>query len=257
MVKEKPPKKKKKTAYDAIKRGINSLLSETDDDDILIETADSLNPDPSCEDNDDPENVSKILKPTRYGRIPKARLPSIVNCNKQPKKKKKAENQNGESQQGELEPGSIMIVKSKMPSDELVYKVYIVTDNNTKKEIDLTPNVLKNLSEIGEQHVDVEKKIDGIQAHNILTISAQECPNSAELNLANVVGSNKPDESLLNDYLLNSDNKKQPVDISDTIIIPFDACLTPTAVNQNITLSHEDNKMIVVTENNKRCVLTT
>lgn len=250
-----PVKKQKRTAYDTIKRGINSVFSDSDVDDELLE---AKSPTEQQHNNDDDENMdqgnlSNILKPTRYGRIPKPRLTGPISSDNQQENKKDDGEHNGDNKQTEFEPGSIMIVKSKTPNDELVYKVYIVTDNKTKQQIDLSPNVLKNLDEMSGTKIDSEERHDGIQAHNILTISAQEF---SELDPLNLVGNNKTntESTICKDNVLKDSNINI---VGDRIVIPFDECLTPTSGNQNITVSHEDNKMIVVTESNIQCVLTT
>ncbi|GJQ79163.1 hypothetical protein Trydic_g5413 [Trypoxylus dichotomus] len=253
VIKPPPAKKHKKTAYDVIKKGINSVFSSDSDVDDDLNECTSIHSHHCNDDyNVDQESISNILKPTRYGRVPKARLPETADVDKQKtvRKKKDTDCPSDDNKPAELEPGSIMIVKSKTPGDELVFKVYIVTNNKTKQQIDLAPNVLKNLSEIRENQVDGD-----VQAHNILTISAQECPNITELSPVNVVSNNETNLELVNksESYKNSDIKT----LDDSIVIPFDECLTPTTGNQNITVSHEDNKMIVVTENNKQCVLTT
>lgn len=250
-----PAKKQKRTAYDTIKKGINSVLSDSDVDDELLEIKSATEEQHNYDDeNIDQQSLSNILKPTRYGRIPKPRLTGSINSDKQQENKKSDGEINSDNKQTEFEPGSIMIVKSKTPNDELVYKVYIVTDNKTKQQIDLSPNVLKNLDEMSGSKINSEEKNDsGIQAHNILTISAQEF---SELDPLNLVSSNRAETQSIN----YKDNALKDSDINiagDRIVIPFDECLTPTTGNQNITVSHDDNKMIVVTESNIQCVLTT
>ncbi|KAI4467694.1 rna polymerase iii transcription initiation factor b [Holotrichia oblita] len=226
-----PAKKQKRTAYDTIKKGINSVFSDSDVDDDLLEDNSHTNDD---DENTGQENLSNILKPTRYGRIPKPRLAGSTKSDKQEENKKDDGEHKSDNKQTEFEPGSIMIVKSKTSNDELVYKVYIVTDNKTKQQIDLSPNVLKNLDEMSGNRIDSEEKNDGIQAHNILTISAQEF---SELDHLNLVGNSNTETESIN----SKDNALKDPNINivgDRIVIPFDECLTPTSGNQNITVSH-------------------
>lgn len=236
-----PKLKRKKTRYDIIKGGISSILSESDEGDDSRESITTKQNGSSEEDN-----ISNILKPTRYGRVPRARVSDPLDGDHAVKKRKIDEGPD-KNQKEDLEPGSIVVVKTKTTTDDLVYKVYFVTDNQTKQQIDLTPKVLKDLTGLSGEGRGGDG--GGIQTHNILTISTQKFSDTApqnELTDATTEGQSICNQLVAEQPTVNSGNVEI---IGDKILLPFDESLAQPVGNQNITVSHDDNKMIVVTEN--------
>lgn len=125
-------------------------------------------------------------QPTRSGRLPKVPdkfqaeeslpiSPSTINITRRPAKvvtvdkKKKKNDIQGRSDP--IEPGSIMIMCEKGSSGEPVYKIYMVTPQQSATPVNLAPDAIARAIKF--------KK--GIAAENIITISANNTDDEEDL----------------------------------------------------------------------------
>ncbi|KAF5297921.1 hypothetical protein FQA39_LY11906 [Lamprigera yunnana] len=130
--KAKRQKKKLGDVYSKVEKGI-ACIWETD--------TESEKDDESDEENDESTtDISNILKPTRYGRVPKQKTFTLED----PKVVKVREEHLNEEHQ--LEPGSLMIVCCQTPTGEPTFKVFMITGSQTKVPVAIAPDVLSSLT---------------------------------------------------------------------------------------------------------------
>lgn len=122
---------------------INTILDDTED-------ADESDLDTNSEDE-----IISSHKPTRSGRMPKVPRKFDVKDEMVVEKVVK-------KSKDEIEPGSIMIVTEEGPTGEPIYKIFMITQDLEKADVDLT-------SEEETKAIQLKK---GVTAKNILTISA-------------------------------------------------------------------------------------
>ncbi|XP_022913818.2 transcription factor TFIIIB component B'' homolog isoform X1 [Onthophagus taurus] len=196
-LKEQKPKRKrrKKHPYDSLKKGINSLLEDTDDS-----------------DEEYMPNSNNEKTETKRAAIPREVKKPSVNVQENENIENRSDNDKN------LEPGSLMIVPSSQ-SGKTLYKVFMITDDRGKQEVDMDGKTIEQLTQ--------ENNEKSVNIQNIITIS----------------------ENVIVDEQTPISTNENNIEITkDSIIFDFDECPINSSNNSNITISHDDNKMTIVTE---------
>lgn len=137
--------RKPKDMYSKIEKGIASIWESDSEDEKNDEEEVE---DDRGDENDDftpTTNLSNILKPTRYGRIPKQKTFTLED----PKVVKIREEYLQEEHQ--LEPGSLMIVCCQTPTGAPTFKVFMITGSQSKVPVVIPPDVLSNLTKTSDK----------------------------------------------------------------------------------------------------------